>query len=94
MSVIRVSFKARGRVQGIGYRWFVQETAQNYSITGWVRNAYDGSVEGEAQGEKKFLDNFLSDIKQKHSWAVVRDIETKNIELINHEKNFSILQST
>ena len=40
----------KGDVQGIGYRWFVQDTARALMICGWVKNLYDGDVEIEAEG--------------------------------------------
>ncbi|MFH1618310.1 MAG: acylphosphatase, partial [bacterium] len=45
---IRKKFLVSGTVQGIGYRWFVQEKAEKYSLTGLVCNLYDGSVNIEA----------------------------------------------
>lgn len=48
---VRVRLRAVGRVQGVGYRRFVERTAQSLGLSGWVRNADDGSVELEAEGE-------------------------------------------
>jgi acylphosphatase len=46
----------RGRVQGVGFRWFVREHARGLGVKGWVRNHADGSVEVAAEGDAASLD--------------------------------------
>ena len=48
-----------GYVQGVGFRYFVVETALSLGITGWVRNRFDGSVEVLAEGEQKPLNELI-----------------------------------
>lgn len=45
-----------GRVQGVGFRYFVMDNAVSVGLTGWVRNRYDQSVEVVAEGERVALD--------------------------------------
>jgi acylphosphatase len=45
-------YVVRGRVQGVGFRWFVEREAHMLGIAGWVRNNHDGSVEVLAQGTR------------------------------------------
>ncbi len=43
-------FMVRGRVQGVGFRWFVMREAAALGLDGWVRNLPDGTVEVRVQG--------------------------------------------
>ena len=45
-----MGFRVTGRVQGVGFRWFVRNEAERLGLRGWVRNTPDGSVELEAEG--------------------------------------------
>ncbi len=44
-------FLIQGRVQGVGFRWFVQREASELDLSGWVRNTEDGDVEVVAAGQ-------------------------------------------
>jgi acylphosphatase len=52
-----------GRVQGVGYRYYVRSRAKELQITGFVRNGYNGKVVIEAEGEKIDLDTLLDYLK-------------------------------
>jgi acylphosphatase len=47
----------QGRVQGVGFRWFVHQEAAGLGLRGWVRNTEDGHVEVVAAGEADDLAN-------------------------------------
>lgn len=88
---MRLSFRVSGSVQGVGYRWFVKEAAGRHGVAGWVRNASDGAVEGEAQGGVPALDGFLKDLKTGHPWARVDKAETQEmLDQDGAEKDFYI----
>ena len=53
MNVLHV--RITGRVQGVGFRWFVREEARRLGLSGWVMNRPDGGVEVRAGGESSSL---------------------------------------
>jgi len=91
---MRISFRVSGQVQGVGFRWFVKETAAGLGLSGWVRNVADGSVEGEVRGPVPELDNFLNALKAGHSGADVEKTETQELmDSAPAEKDFYIKPS-
>lgn len=58
-SVRTVHVRVEGRVQGVGYRAWVESTARTMALTGWVRNRRDGSVEIALQGPADRVDEML-----------------------------------
>jgi acylphosphatase len=65
----------RGRVQGVGFRYFAQQAAAKLELTGYVRNLDDGSVEAYASGPADKLSDFASLLRQGPRWADVRGVE-------------------
>jgi len=65
----------RGRVQGVGFRYFTQREATALGVTGWTRNLDDGRVEVFGQGRPETLDAFQGRLWQGPRWAEVRDVE-------------------
>ena len=57
-------FLIRGRVQGVGFRWFVHREASELGLRGWVRNTDDGAVELVAAGPPEDLDEFRTELKK------------------------------
>lgn len=58
-----VRMVARGRVQGVGFRWHVREAARRAGIRGWVRNCPDGSVEVLAAGDAPAVDRVIEAVR-------------------------------
>lgn len=59
-----VKINAYGRVQGVGFRYSTIKVAQQFEISGWVKNAWDGSVEIQATGSPQNLNKFIQVIKE------------------------------
>jgi len=68
-------FIVRGRVQGVGFRWFVEREAHILGIGGWVRNNHDGSVEVLAQGTRDQLSGLRSRLREGPRAARVDAVE-------------------
>lgn len=68
-------FIVRGRVQGVGFRWFVEREAHILGIAGWVRNNPDGSVEVLAQGTRDQLSGLRSRLREGPRAARVDAVE-------------------
>jgi len=68
-------FVVRGRVQGVGFRWFVEREAHILGIAGWVRNNADGGVEVMAQGTREQLSSLRSRLREGPRAARVDEVE-------------------
>ena len=83
-------FVVRGRVQGVGFRWFVEREASLLAIAGWVRNNADGSVEVLAMGTREQLFGFHSKLRQGPRAARVDDVEVLEAMLVEGLNTFRI----
>lgn len=63
-----------GHVQGVGFRWFTQETASALGLTGYVRNLMDGRVEAYAEGSEKALLQFLHRVQEGPGYGRVTEV--------------------
>ena len=81
----RVEIRVRGRVQGVGFRYFAQHKARAHTITGWVRNTDDGDVELEAQGEPGAVEKFCSEINQGPPLSYISDVTVHDIPVQSQE---------
>ena len=68
-------FVVRGRVQGVGFRWFVEREARVLGIAGWVRNNADGSVEVLGVGTRDQLFSFRARLQAGPRAARVDNVE-------------------
>jgi acylphosphatase len=86
----------RGRVQGVGYRYFVEREAQSRDLEGWVRNRRDGSVEAVLAGPTDAVTAVIAACRRGPSSArvdVLQD-EAGNPDMLNlreARERFSVL---
>lgn len=79
----------RGRVQGVGYRYFARDRAAELGVTGWVRNRDDGTVEALACGTAAQLDAFSGYLHQGPRFGDVRGVQQQEAALLQSD-GFSI----
>ena len=70
----RVHIIVEGMVQGVGFRWFVAERAEELGLHGYVRNMYNGNVEIEAEGDRSLVENLIREVKVGPRSAHVTDL--------------------
>jgi acylphosphatase len=73
--MIAKTYFVRGRVQGVGFRWFVDHEARLLGMAGWVRNNMDGSVEVLAMGTEEQHAALLSKLRQGPRAARVDEVQ-------------------
>ncbi|MBD3346363.1 MAG: acylphosphatase [Chitinivibrionales bacterium] len=86
----RISIVVSGRVQGVGFRFFTQNLAEQYRLSGWVRNRSDGKVEMEAQGNENSLNSFTEELQMGPSAGNVTDMQVNEMPHRESEDGFSI----
>jgi acylphosphatase len=85
MLELQVTFS--GAVQGVGFRAMAKRLADEFQLTGYVKNLSNGTVELVAQGTKENLEHFLSALKEKFN---VHEVTEKYIKPSSSYRNFSI----
>ena len=89
-------FKSRGwriygRVQGVGFRYFVVREAERLELRGWTANMPDGSVEVRAGGEAEALERFRESLARGPAHSIVeRVVELEFVENLEKARGFAI----
>jgi len=86
----------RGRVQGVGYRYWVEQQATAHALEGWVRNRRDGSVEALFSGSEDVVSNMVASCRRGPSSARVDAVDEHpgNADALNLRRvgeRFSVL---
>jgi len=80
----------KGIVQGVGYRFFVEDRAYELGLVGYVRNLPDGTVEVVAEGEREVLEVLLEHLRRGPRLARVKDVEVEWGEATGEFRDFRI----
>ena len=88
--MIRYFGQASGRVQGVGFRFFVQQNGDALGLTGWVKNMSDGTVTMEVQGEQEAVDELARRIRAGNMFIHVKSLSLEVRDVVPGEEDFSI----
>ena len=81
-----------GRVQGVGFRYFVMSHARAESLRGFVRNLADGRVEFQLQGEADAVERVLGLIRRGPDYARVEQVTLSEVEPLDSGDEFIVLR--
>ena len=73
----RLLARVKGRVQGVGFRYYVMTAAVELGLTGWVRNRRDGSVEVLAEGDIDQIKSLVGVLERGSRSSAVMEVKTK-----------------
>jgi acylphosphatase len=80
----------RGRVQGVGFRFFTRREASRLGVRGWVRNRADGAVEAHLEGDDSAVEALLASVRQGPPFAAVTALELCECEIEGALDGFEI----
>lgn len=87
---VRKRLLVKGRVQGVGFRYFTQQQATKLGIVGFVRNLSDGSVEIEAEGFVDDMAIFVEAVTRGPSSSRVIQVEDQALPIQSGLETFEI----
>ncbi len=90
MTLIHYHAIVTGRVQGVGFRYFVQGEAVNRGMKGWVRNTDEGHVELKVEGEQQEVLDFLKTVRKGSPFSKVTDMQIEQLPEFAHYQDFRI----
>jgi len=88
--MVRAHIQFRGTVQGVGFRYTTLSFAKELSLTGWVKNLSDGSVQAEVEGPRENIDELLLKLNAQFG-SFIRDQQVEWLEARSEFDRFSIV---
>ncbi len=90
MKKVRAHLRISGRVQGVSFRYYIQDIAQSLRIKGWIKNCWDGKVEVLMEGEEDKIKELIDCCYRGPRSAVVEKIDVKWEKYRGEFNSFSI----
>jgi acylphosphatase len=90
---LRLHAKITGYVQGVGFRYFVLQNANDLGLTGWVRNLWDGRVEVIAEGPHDDLNQLLVKLRRGPISAEVENVDYEFSDAKGEFQRFGVLHT-
>ncbi len=87
---VQFEIKITGRVQGVGFRYFVQKKAEESNINGWVKNMPDGSVVVMAQGDETDMNAFIDYLRIGPTMAKVHHVSKNKMPELEQFSSFQV----
>jgi acylphosphatase len=88
--IIARRFVVSGRVQGVGYRFFLQDRAAVEGVHGWVRNRPDGRVEALIEGDDQSVERVERAIRRGPPGARIDEVVVEDLAPSHRATGFSI----
>ena len=82
-----------GKVQGVGFRYWLYQAAKQRNIDGWVRNKISGEVEALLIGDDVEIDNLISLCEKGPTSSKVTKIKVQNYQKEFLKKSFDIINN-
>ena len=87
----RYNIIVSGRVQGVGFRYFVQTLAGRLNLKGWVKNLDNGDVQMELQTSEENLELIMEKLKKGNGFSKVSNVKIDVLEELDKYNSFKIL---
>jgi acylphosphatase len=89
-----VHFIVEGRVQGVFFRAYTKEKADELGLCGWVRNLVDGRVEGYIEGPENKIAAMLEWLSAGSPHSIVRRVSSQEVKAMQCDDRFEITTSS
>ena len=81
-----------GKVQGVGFRAFTKQRADELGVKGWVKNLLDGRVEAVMQGAPDSIEKLLATVRKGPRSSRVEGVEVKDEKIAEEYHDFSVIE--